>query len=277
MISLIFAGLNDVIFKKYSIKPLSRGMYIFCIGIVWTSLQGIAVLIKNNTIVFNTPTLEFGFSAGIILFFSNILLLESLKYLDVGLGSTIYRLNTVGVIVLSFFFLREPIGCIKGLGILLAIIAVLFLYEPPVFQTKRNHFMIFFAVAIVASLSRACYGIVTKVGILKQADPQLMLTIVSVCWIFGGILYAVFKEKNLYFSIRTLLYSCLSGIMIFFIAFFLTLALQYGQATVVIPIANMGFLISLALAVSMRMEQLTRKKGVSIIIATCAIIFLSRV
>lgn len=277
MLSLIFAGLNDVIFKKYSIRPLSRGMYICCIGLVWTSLQGIVVFIKSNTIVFNTPTIEFGFSAGIILFLSNILLLESLKYLDVGLGSTIYRLNTVGVVVLSFFFLSEPIGCIKGLGILMAIIAGLFLYDPPVFQAERNHFVIFFAVAILASLSRACYGVITKVGILKQADPQLMLTIVSICWIVGGMLYAVFKEKKLYLSVKTLLYSGLSGVMIFFIAFFLTLALQHGEATVVIPIANMGFLISLALAALMQMERITRKKGISIIIASCAIIFLSRV
>ncbi len=278
LLSLVFAGLNDFIFKKYSVKPRSRGMYICGIGLVWICLQGIVVLVNNNAIVYNIPTLQFGFSAGIILFLSNILLLESLKHLDVSLGSTVYRLNTVGVVILSFFFLCEPIGYIKGLGILLAIIAVLFLCETPLmFPVKRDHFMMFFGVAILASLSRACYGVLTKVGILKHGDPQLMLAIVAVCWIVGGILYAAFIEKNLHLSVKTSLYSGLSGIMIFFIALFLTLALKYGEATVVIPIANMGFLVALGLAASMRMEQLTREKGIAIVIASVAIIFLSRV
>lgn len=39
LLSLVFAGLNDVVFKRYSQKDRSRGMYIFGVGVVWTALQ----------------------------------------------------------------------------------------------------------------------------------------------------------------------------------------------------------------------------------------------
>jgi len=48
VLSLVFAGLNDVVFKRYSSKVRSRGIYIFGTGIVWTFLQTIAFVIKGD-------------------------------------------------------------------------------------------------------------------------------------------------------------------------------------------------------------------------------------
>ena len=38
-LSMLFAGINDVVFKRYSAKDRSRGMYVLGIGVVWTVLQ----------------------------------------------------------------------------------------------------------------------------------------------------------------------------------------------------------------------------------------------
>ncbi len=63
--------------------------------------------------------------------------------------------------------------------------------------------------------------------------------------------------------------------MVFLIVFFLTLGLKHGDATIVIPIANMSFLVAIALAALLRMEYFTWKKGTALIIASAAIICLS--
>ena len=275
LLSLLFAGINDVIFKKYSVETLSRGMYFCGAGLVWTAIQGTIVLINNDGILYNSPTLKYGLAAGIVLCLSNILLLEGLKHLDVSIGSTIYRLNTVGVVILSVLILKEPIAWIKGMGIILGILGVLLLYESREIQTKKNHLFIFFLVVILASFLRACYGVIIKAGILKHANPQFMLIFVSSCWIIGGLLYAVLKEKMYHLDRQTALYSGVSGVMVFFIVFFLTCGLQYGEATVVIPIANMSFVIALGIAAFIGMEDLTWKKGTSIVLASAAIVCLS--
>jgi hypothetical protein len=39
LLSLICAGGNDVVFKRYAAKNCSRGAYVFGIGLVWAVLQ----------------------------------------------------------------------------------------------------------------------------------------------------------------------------------------------------------------------------------------------
>ena len=88
-------------------------MFVLGIGIVWGILQLLALVTQGQQLDLATPTLAFGVAAGAMVTLSNLLLLESLAHLDVSLGSTIYRLNTVGVVILSFIFLGEPMNPIK--------------------------------------------------------------------------------------------------------------------------------------------------------------------
>jgi hypothetical protein len=79
----------------------------------------------------------------------------------------------------------------------LGIIAVGLLYQPDtgeVDQEHRQHFLPFFLMAVVASLFRASYGVITRGGILHQADPQAMLLLCAISWIIGGALYAELRE-----------------------------------------------------------------------------------
>jgi drug/metabolite transporter (DMT)-like permease len=63
--------------------------------------------------------------------------------------------------------------------------------------------------------------------------------------------------------------------LVFLIVFFLTFGLKYGDATIVIPIANMSFLVAIALAALLKMEYFTWKKWTAMLTASAAIICLS--
>lgn len=275
LLSLISAGINDVVFKKYSQKDRSRGVYIFGIGIIWTCLQFATFKLRGIPFVYTGIDIGFGLSAGIFLTLSNIFLIESFTHLEVGLGSTLYRLNTIGVVILSFLFLHEPLGTGKVLGICFGIIAVIFLYEKKQNSYQALNGTLFFVIAILASLFRAMYGVITKAGLMNGADPQSILLIISPCWILGGIAYALLREKRFKITKKKLLYSILSGGFVFLIVNFLMLAITYGQASIVIPIANMSFIVALSLSIGMRMERLTRMKGIAIILAGISILLLS--
>ena len=275
LLSLIFAGINDVVFKKYSQKDRSRGVYIFGIGIIWTALQAASLKLNGTPLFFSSISISYGLAAGIFLTFSNILLIESFTHIDVSLGSTIYRLNTIGVVILSFFFLHEPMGLLKSIGILSGVLAVSFLYQKSGYSHHYQKFFLFFCLAVLASCFRAMYGVSTKAGILFRADPQAMLLIISTCWILGGVCYAVFFEKRFKITVKKVLYSILSGVLVYFIANFLMLAVTYGLASIVIPIANMSFIVALSLSIGMRMERFTRMKGIAIILAGISILLLS--
>lgn len=275
VLSLTFAGLNDVVFKRYSSKIRSRGMYILGTGIVWTFLQAIAFALKGVRLAYEPISLGFGLCAGLFLVISNILLLESLTHIDISLCSTVYRLNTIGVVILSFFLLNEQMGTVKISGILMGIIAVTLLFQRPSSPQGISKFPLFFGLAIAASAIRALYGVTSKAALIRHADPQKMLLIISSCWIIGGAIYAGFKEKRFRLTGKKAVYSLISGTLVFLIVNTLMLAVEYGEASVVIPIANMSFTVAIAISLVMKTERLTRKKAAAIIIAVASIIFLS--
>jgi len=277
LLSLIFAGINDIVFKKYSIKIRSKGMYIFGIGIVWTIIQFLYFNINNINLSFDLNSIVYGLITGLFLTISNILFIESLTHINISSGTTIYRLNTIGVVILSFIILNEPLGTNKLIGIISGLIAVLILYEINYNNSKTSIIKTFFLLVIAASLFRAIYGIISKIAILSNADINSMLIIISLSWIIGGAIYAIFRENIFDITKKICIYSMISGILVFLIVNFLMLAIKYGEASIVIPIANMSFILALLISIVLKMESISLRKIFSIFLAIISIILLSKI
>ena len=128
LLSLAAAGCLDVTFRRFSLKERSRGMYVFGCGFVWLVLQLTYFTITDAQIRLDEETILYGLLTGALLVLANILLIESLTGLDVSLGSMIYRLNTIGVVAISFVLLSEDVGFIKVLGVGIGVAAILILY-----------------------------------------------------------------------------------------------------------------------------------------------------
>ena len=274
LLSLFSAGLLDVVYKRYSRKDRSRGTYIFGIGVVWFVLQTVTLIVSGESLVVDFPSVHYGLFAGLCLTLSNLLLLESLTHINISLGSTVYRLNTIGVVVMAFLFLGEDIGSVKLLGVGFGIVAVGLLYKPaPDSMTTKNnnHFLLFFFLAIAASLFRAGYGVITRGGILSHADPQTMLLICSLCWVFGGALYARMREGRFRLTRKKAGYALVSGGLVFLVVAFLMLAVKYGEASIVIPVANMSFVMAMIISVVLQYETFSFRKGAAMVVACFAI------
>jgi len=275
LLSLVIGGLNEVVFKRYSARERSRGMMICGVGVVWAVLLITDVTIRGDVIVFNSASWSFGLVAGILVAIANILLLESLRHMEVSLGSTIYRLNTIAVVFLSVIFLGESLSLIKLAGVGCGIIAVLLLYRQQhstgLHQTLKTGLIIVTAGALL----RAVYGVVTKAGLSEGADADTLMLISALCWIVSGLLYAVVIEHRYSITRAKLIYSLVSGLLVYGIVKTLVKALSLGEASVVITIANMSFLMALLVALLLKMEALSAKKLIAMIFAISAITLLS--
>lgn len=276
LLSMVFAGANDVAFKRYATKERSRGTYVFGIGLVWAVLQ-VALLAGNGgRLDLSGPTLGYGIVAGLLLTVSNLSLIESLRHIDAGLGSTVYRLNTIGVVVLSVLLLGEPLGAAKVTGVALGVLAVLLLYRPGAHgSADAGTFTAFFGLAVFASLCRSVYGVVSKDGLAQGAALDTMLVIAALCWIVGGAGYALVREGRFRMTGKKAAYSLVSGTLVFLIVNFLLLAIERGEASIVIPVANMSFVIALLLSVGFGMEGLTSRKLAAVAVSIGAIAALS--
>jgi len=276
LLSLLCAGANDVVFKRYAGKDRSRGVYVFGIGLVWAALQIFFALWRDAEIVLSGITLAYGLVAGLLLTASNLSLLESLTHIDASLGSTIYRLNTVGVVILSLLFLHEPLGLLKGWGVAMGVGAVVLLYQRGGHgEATGGRFALFFGLAVFASLCRAVYGVVSKAGLANGASLNSLLLMAAICWVVGGTAYAILRERRFRITAKKTVYSFLSGVLVFLIVNFLLLAIEHGQASVAIPIANMSFVMALLLSTGLGMEKLTLRKLTAVAVSVCAVLLLS--
>jgi len=257
LLSLFFAGLNDVVFKRYSAKDRSRGMVIFGIGLVWVILQGLTFIVSGADLQSDNMTLIYGLLAGVVLTLSNLMLIESLGHIEVSLGSTIYRLNTIGVVLLSVLFLHEELSTTKVAGITIGIVAILLLAKRPGAGKINSLPGLFLLLVIFASLLRAIYGVISKDGLSQGADADTMLLMAASCWVVGGALYARFREGRFRLTRKKTAYAFLSGLLVYLIVNFLIAAVARGEASIVIPVANLSFVAALLISVLLGMERLS--------------------
>lgn len=274
--SLACAGLLDVSFKAYARVARSRGLYLMGIGLAWTALQaGLAA--AGEGLRLDAATLAFGLAAGALVAISNLLLIESLGHVDVGLGSTIYRLNTIAVVLLAVVLLDESLTVAKVAGVGLGVAAVMLLFDPRgVAPGAAARFGFWFALAIAASLLRAGFGILAKFAATSGIDLRQMLLVNAPVWILLGALYAWRRRESFAVERATLGYAALSGALIFGVANFLMLALERAEASVVVPIANMSFLVALVISAALGMERMNARKAAAVALAVAAIVVLAR-
>ena len=276
LLSLAFAGLNEIVFKRYSAQERSRGMMISGVGVVWSLLLYADVTMRGDNIVFSPDTMLYGLTAGIVVAAANILLLESLRHMEVSLGSTIYRLNTIVVVILSVILLGEALTLIKFAGVVCGVVAVLLLYGHHHSTGQVGSLKLGLSMVIIAAVLRAAYGVVTKAGLMQGADADALMLISALSWIVSGLLYAVFIEHRYAITGKKLSYALVSGCLVYGIVKTLVTALSFGEASVVITIANLSFLMSLLVALIFKMEKLSPKKLVAMSFAVGAIALLTQ-
>jgi len=276
LLCLAASGLLDLVFKLYSAEQRSRGMLIFGTGCVWIVLQLTYIDYHSLELSADSPTLVYGITAALFVTLSNILLLECFGHLPISMASTIYRLNTIPLVILAFIFLAENPGPIAGLGILLGLVTVFLLYQSNHVETSAiPHFKVFMGLIIAASCIRALYGIFTKSGLNNGADPNSMMLFAAIAWCLGGLAYACFREKRVRITAVKLKYMGITGLLVFGIIWLLTTALTLGDASIVVPLTNMGFVAAFIFSVLLKLEKLTPRKSVAIACAVLSVVLLT--
>ncbi len=279
LISLCAAGVLDVLYKSFASNVGGRGFFMAGIGLVWGVAQLIFMLAGNQAFAINHATLLYGTLSGMAVALANLLLIGSMKYINVSLGSTVYRLNTIGVVILSVIFLQEQIDFLRAVGVSLGVISVILLYLPHRKESllqKNAHISLsafqLLQLILLASLLRALYGIFTKIGLTQGADANAILLFGAFFWFVLGLGYAVIVGEDLRKNLKAKIqYVLMASAAVFIIVNSLIEGLKYGDASLVIPIANISFVLALMISVMRGMEKLDLPKIIAVILGALAI------
>ena len=276
LMSLIAAGILDVVFARYSGKRPLTGAYLFVIGGVVIVGQSAVLTVMRVPFTFDIHDAAYGALAGAVVMLANALLIESLARINVSLGSTIYRLNTIAVVIFAVLFLGEALTLPKLAGVLLGVIAVILLYQSGARGGDNRLLLASVWIAVGASLLRAAFGIISKVGLGGGIDPFVFMLYIGVGWTLAAVAYSTVRPGQGAKLRDVLPYGVVAGTLVCLVASFLLLGLRSGEASIVIPIANMSFVVALLAAAAFGMERMTRRKLFAVASAALAITLLTR-
>jgi uncharacterized membrane protein len=280
---MVFAGLNDVVFKKQATSGLGRGQYLGIVGLIWMMVFTALALSAGGTTLTRT-TLFWGLTAGSFSISANYLLVWSLRHLEASIGATIFRLNLVLVALIAIVWLDERLTGSKIIGLSLAGMAILFFSRSPSggsapsLQTKA------FLLAICASILRAGMGISYKLAAIDfhalPVEDRIIqnygfLAIQGLIWFTAGLFVSVRFEGTIGVQGRNVGYGILSGGLICGIVLLMAKALATGDASVAIPITQMSFLVTSMISWPLYRERFSCHKALAMVLATAAILFLT--
>lgn len=274
VVSLGFAGVNDVLFRRYGAKTRPVGILLALIGTVWTLLF-LALGFHRNTIQMDLATILIGTISGIVSALANILLIEGMKRTGASIAATIYRLNLVFVVVLAFVFLNESMGMFKIAGIMLAVFAVsLFLLPERNIGITANIALKFILLLVLASFLRACMGISYKFASSMGIHDEIFLAVNGFWWMVAGLSYTFLFERKMDFCRSSVKYGLISGVLVCGIVLFLKLSVNYMDASVAVSVSQFSFLVTAPLAACFMKERITFKMGLGMASAAlCIILF----
>jgi drug/metabolite transporter (DMT)-like permease len=275
---MLFAAGNDLLFKFFAGKNRGNGFFVSLVGIVW--------LVVSLAFALQTPvpenwraTVIWGCISGLFSLGGNILMLDAMRSLEAGTCSTIYRLNLVPVTIGAALLLHEDITWVKYCGIACACAAVCVFV--PRNSKAKNKLGWAFMIMIIASLMRAGMGLSYRYGFDQcGASEKYVVVINSLFWVFGGVLYAFWRERSLmpYSSKdwKNLIFIGISsGTLVTGIVVTMAMATKLGDASVVLPISQMSFLVTGALGILLLKEKFTLSKIVAFALGVAAVLLLS--
>ena len=273
-LSLLCAAVNDMIFKAYAGRRQALGTYLAVVGLLWA---GFFVMMAGpgRFLAMSGVTLFWGLASGLCSAVANLLLIQALSRHEVGVCSTIYRLNLAPAAILAFVFLGEPVSAPKLLGVLAAVGAVLLFAH----RTKgaANHLGLRALWLVVAAcLLRAGMGIGYKCGLNQGGEMFPILVLNGMVWVLcGALCHWSFERGKRVLTADALGFGAVSGVFVCGIVMFMMLALRSGDASVVLPLSQMSFVATALAGCLLLGEKLTRRKSAGLAMAVLCVIFMA--
>ncbi len=275
LVAMVCGGVADLIYKRGARQGLSAHRFLM----VQTWTFGPAVVLYGlvtRTLVFD-PAALWGCLAGVFAFTGFYNFAGSLRAGLVSINAPIFRLSFVVTVVLAVVFLGERVTSWKVVGIACALLAVWLLARGvPATGTPRD------GRAVVGSLMRVAIAtpaigvanFIYKIGLTAGATSSSLLTAQAcvVGTLAVGLVLLVDGEVRVPSAWH---HAGMAGIVLSLAFIFLTEALARGEASIVTPIAQMGFVVTAVLGVTLLGEPLGRRTVAGLLAAGGAIVLLA--
>lgn len=267
LLAMMFYGVVDFTYGRAIRKGVTPGTmlcsqssFVTPATALWAWWEG--------TYIWSKPAF-LGIAAGIFVFIGLWAFMKSLRLGETSVSTPIYRISFVITALIAIVFLGEPMTIRKGIGFLLAGASIFFISDFRFGAGGSRESIIW---AVVAMCAVGVLNIVYKLGVTNGVSPVMMLHSQAVFFICIAFLFARFTQGGPRFSRvgwahASITAAGFTGGIVAFLS-----ALQSGDASVVTPIVQLSFAVSVLMATWWLNERFTARKltGLAFAAATIA-------
>lgn len=269
--AFVFYGLADFVYKRGTAAGALPHRFLMVQTWFFTPL---ALLYGSvtGTLAFNSGAL-WGLAAGVLVVIGYYNFAWSLRHGAVSTNATIFRLSFVVTSALAVLVLGEALTVPKIIGIALALIAVwLLLGASAGASTEANRERsASLARVLVATIAVGFASFAYKLGLREGAAPIALVVAQGSVAVTLATAFAAYTDGGIRPSRAALQHGPITAALLVGAFTLLAKGLERGEASVVVPIAQMGFVITALLGFIFLREPLVMRKVAGLAVALLAL------
>jgi uncharacterized membrane protein len=262
-------GVGDLIYKRSAAAGIKADHFLMAQA--WIFCPGVTLYAWLRHALDVHPAAIWGALAGFCLFIALLNFTRSLQGGAVSTNAPIFRLNFTLTAALAIFVLGETFTLAKAVALGCALVAVwLLLTEAgaesgqPDWQSLRR--------VLIATAAMALTNLFYKVGLQHGVLPETMVA--AQAWVFSSLatFFTLIREKRFRVPNHAWPYAALAALALFGAFVLLMHALALGPASVLVPVAQMSFVITALFGAVLFHERLDTRKCAGLAVAAVALV-----
>lgn len=216
------------------------------------------------------PSALWGSLAGLFLLIAVTNFIESLKTGAVSTNAPIFRLNFTLTAALAIVLLGETLTLVKLAALACTLTAVWLLLAEPGAQRRPDVKSL--TRVLIATAAMALANFFHKVGLTHGALPETMVS--AQAWVFTTLatIIGLASDRGYRAPARAWPYAASAAVLLVTGFILLLDGLAVGQASVLVPVAQMSFVFTALLGAAMFHEALDRRKRLGLVVAVAALV-----
>jgi uncharacterized membrane protein len=271
IIAMICYGLSDFIYKRAAAAGIRADRFLA--GQAFTFLPLVTLYALASCTLMLTPEALWGSLAGAFIFIGFYFFIRSLGAGAVSTNASIFRMNFVVTVFLVIIVLGEPLTAGKVAGLLLALLATWLLVGGAIDASgarakARRRSLIQVAIATFAFGASTFFH---TLGLRHDASPETLAVAQAALFMPLATTVVYLADRQLVPPMPALKYGAAAAIVLFGATIFLLHGIALGQASVLVPIAQMGFIVAALLGIFVLREPVTLRKAIGLASALAAL------
>lgn len=261
-------GVSDIIYKRGATAGIASADFLMAQA--WTFCPGITLYawLSGNLDVHLAAV--WGTLAGLFLFIALYNFTQSLHGGAVSTNAPIFRLNFTLTAALAILLLGEPLTAKKAIALGCALLAVWLLLAETGAERGKVKFAAL-AQVLFATVAMALTNLFYKVGLQHGVLPETMVA--AQAWMFCPLAtISAFWHDGIRVPRRGWNYAGLAALALFGAFVMLLHGLALGPASVLVPVAQMSFVITALFGIAVFGERFDLRKGFGLAIAAVALV-----